>query len=138
VDRHVRAPSTSTLVPRSFPEYPCSSQNTESYTSPPLRQSPPLTAATPVRMRRCPSPHLPSASPRARPCHTGPLSPTNVVAATPVTPHPSGSRSWPCHLRASTGPVGHLGQRATLVLRGLRSKSGPGLCGGFLFSHLSY
>jgi hypothetical protein len=120
VDRHIRAPSSSTSTPRSFPECPCSSPNIESCTSPPLCQFPPSVAATPVRMRHRPSPRLPSASPRARPCHAGPPSPTDAVIVVPVTPH----------------PPGRFGQRAAPVSCGFGPNSDSGLCAGFIFSFI--
>jgi hypothetical protein len=96
IDRHVVAPSASTSVPKSFPEYPChSSLNIESYTSPPLCRSPPSAAATPVRMRHRPSARLPGGSPCAQSCHARPPSPIDAVTVAPVTSRSSGSRSWP-------------------------------------------
>jgi hypothetical protein len=95
MDEHIGAPSTSTSAPRSFLDYPWSSSNTESYTSSPPHRSPPSAAATPVRMSHHSSPRLLGGSPRAQPCHAGPPSPTDVVAATLITYCPSGSQSWP-------------------------------------------
>jgi hypothetical protein len=98
------------LHARSFPEYPWSSPNTESYISLPPHRTPSSIAATPVRMSHRPSPRLPGASPRARPCHAGPPSPTDVVTAALITSCPSGQAGavWPW--------------------------AGPGLCGSFPFS----
>jgi hypothetical protein len=60
-----------------------------------------LTASTSVSTvdrrhagENAPPPRLPSASPRARPCHAGPPPPTDVVTVAPVTPRLIGL-FWP-------------------------------------------
>jgi hypothetical protein len=144
MDRHVGAPSISTSMPRSFPEYPWSSPNNESYISLPPHRSPPSAAATLVRMHLCPSPRLPSVSPHAGPCHVDPPSPTDDVATALSTSCLPGSRTWPrltCGDRARRardaasrlGRPSHFGQRAKLPPCGLGPITGLGLCGSFTF-----
>jgi hypothetical protein len=82
---HLRAPKLP-RVPMELPEH-------RELTSPPPRRSPPSATAMPVRMSCRPSPRLPGASLRARLCHVGPSSPTDVVVATLVTSCLPGSRS---------------------------------------------